>query len=70
MQEPIRHISYYEKSEKPKHHDYIIAQNNCVLCGTVLELRHLVNHTELEITEEAHCPHCNVKARSKKFNIH
>ena len=70
MQEQIKSISYYEKSEKSKHFDFISAQNNCVLCGTVLELPHLVDHKENEVTEDATCPHCKVKARSKKYGLH
>ena len=33
-------INYFENAALPKHREFIISQNNCALCGTVLELTH------------------------------
>lgn len=70
MQQQVKSISYYENSKKSQHQNYISAHNNCVLCSTGLELQYLVDRANLEITEDAHCPACNVKARSKKHKLH
>ena len=56
---------YFEKTETHKHREFIISQNNCILCGTVLELKHISDSSTLEIKEEAYCPHCEVKTRAK-----
>lgn len=58
-------INYFEKAESQKHREFIISQNNCILCGSVLELKHAVEQAILEIKEEAFCPHCEVKTRAK-----
>lgn len=58
-------INYFEKVDSTKHREFIISQNNCVLCGTVLELKHIADSTIAEIKEEAFCPHCEVKTRAK-----
>lgn len=63
-------LNYFEKIEIPKHRDFIIAQNNCVLCGTVLELRHLVNLDEGQVKEEAYCPCCEIRTRNKNHTVH
>jgi len=58
-------ITYFEKAESTNHREFIIAQNNCILCGTVLELRHIADRQTNEIKEEAHCPQCEVRTRAK-----
>lgn len=58
-------IQYFENANVPKHREFIISQNNCVLCGTVLELKHIVEVGVDEVKEEAFCPHCDVKTRSR-----
>lgn len=58
-------INYFEKVDTPKHREFIISQNNCVLCGTVLELRHVADKSSGNIKEEAHCPQCEVRTRAK-----
>lgn len=58
-------INYFEKADTTKHREFIISQNNCILCGTVLELKHIFEHGTTEIKEEAFCPHCEVKTRAK-----
>ncbi|KYG63299.1 hypothetical protein AZI85_04510 [Bdellovibrio bacteriovorus] len=58
-------INYFEKTDSPKHREFIISQNNCILCGTVLELKHIADRATGEITEEAFCTQCEVKTRNK-----
>lgn len=58
-------INYFEKADTPKHREFIISQNNCILCGTVLELKHIADRSIAEIKEEAYCTHCEVKTRAK-----
>jgi hypothetical protein len=61
----ISKINYFEKADSIKHREFIISQNNCVLCGTVLELKHLCDKDTSEVKEEAFCPQCDVKTRAK-----
>lgn len=58
-------IQYFEKADIPRHREFIISQNNCVLCNTVLELKHTTDKATDEVKEEAFCPHCDVKTRSR-----
>lgn len=58
-------INYFEKADSKKHREFIISQNNCVLCGTVLELKHIADRNNSEVKEEAFCPQCDVKTRAK-----
>ncbi|WP_415062239.1 hypothetical protein [Bdellovibrio sp.] len=58
-------INYFEKADTPQHREFIISQNNCILCGTVLELKHIADRGIDEIKEEAFCPHCEVKTRAR-----
>jgi hypothetical protein len=57
-------INYFENAKTTQHRDFIISQNNCVLCGSVLELKHLPAEPD-KVKEEAYCPHCDVKTRAK-----
>ena len=62
-------VQYFERNELKHHRDFIRSQNNCVLCGTVLELRHLAHidpqSPEPSIKEEAFCAHCDLRTRAK-----
>ena len=58
-------INYFEKADTPKYREFIISQNNCILCGTVLELKHITDRDADEVKEEAFCTHCDVKTRAK-----
>jgi len=62
-------INYFEKVDTPKHREFIISQNNCVLCGTVLELRHIADRGISEIKEEAFCCQCDVKTRARTHSL-
>ena len=61
-------INYFENARTTQHREFIISQNNCVLCGTVLELKHLPED-ETQVKEEAYCPHCDVKTRGKIYSL-
>lgn len=58
-------VNYFENAENIQHREFIISQNNCILCGTVLELRHVPDSVTSSIKEEAHCPQCEVRTRAK-----
>jgi len=58
-------IQYFENAGCDKHREFINSQSNCVLCGTVLELSHAVDHIVGHIREEAHCPSCEVRTRAR-----
>lgn len=62
-------ISYFENPQSHTHREFIMAQNNCVLCQTVLELKHLTDNESSEITEEAFCPECEVKTRNRVHSL-
>jgi hypothetical protein len=58
-------INYFERAETEKHQDFIEAHSHCALCGTVLELLHVVDKASSEIKEEARCPECEIRTRAK-----
>lgn len=58
-------LNYFEKINSSEHRDFVNAHNNCVLCGTVLELRHVSISDESTIKEEAYCPECELRTRAK-----
>lgn len=62
-------FNYFEKVDSPQHREFIISQNNCILCGTVLELRHIADEQAISIKEEAHCPECDVRTRAKTYSL-
>ncbi|MEN0059169.1 MAG: hypothetical protein AAGB31_10080 [Bdellovibrio sp.] len=58
-------ITYFEKSDTPRHREFINSQDNCILCNTVLEIKYVSDNDSGEVKEEAYCPHCEVKTRAK-----
>lgn len=58
-------IKYFEKTDLQRYREFIISQNNCILCGTVLSLKHIADRATGEIKEEAYCPQCEIKTRAK-----
>ncbi|MBX2988586.1 MAG: hypothetical protein KF802_11880 [Bdellovibrionaceae bacterium] len=58
-------INYFERTDSEHHRDFIELHSHCALCGTVLELQHVVDHQTCEIKEEARCPECEVRTRAK-----
>lgn len=67
--EEITKVCYFENAEKPQHKAFIKAQNNCVLCSTVLEIKHTKGEEPGQVKEEAFCPQCEVKTRAKNFTL-
>lgn len=65
----IGKIQYFERVETKTHREFINSHNNCVLCSTVLELRHNKLQESEEIKEEAYCPHCDLRTRAKNYPV-
>lgn len=59
----------YEKTENTFQKAFIALQCNCVLCSSQLELKVTPNEDAIEIKEEAFCPQCNIRMRSKSHTI-
>ncbi len=55
----------YEKTENTFQKAFIALQCNCVLCATQLELKLTSEENSIEVKEEAFCPQCNIRMRSK-----
>lgn len=62
-------LSYFENAACDRHREFINSQSNCVLCGTVLELTHAVDHIMGHIREEAHCTSCEVRTRARFYPL-
>ena len=62
-------VQYFERVETKNHREFIQAHNNCILCASVLELRHIRAAENLEIKEEAYCPQCDMRTRAKNYTI-
>ncbi len=60
-------VEYFERIENPLHREFVDSQSNCVLCSTVLELKHQTTQEKIEIKEEAYCPQCEMRTRSKSY---
>ena len=58
-------LQYFEKIDQKKHQEFVDAHTNCVLCGTVLELRHIQSAEKTQVKEEAYCKCCNLRTRAK-----
>lgn len=64
----LEDIHYYEKAENTFQKAFVSVQCNCVLCATNLEIK--VSHNEEgTVKEEAFCPQCNIRMRSKSHTI-
>lgn len=42
---------------------------HCVLCGGELTFKHKTNFVEQVVSEEAHCPSCNVRNRQNHYSL-
>ncbi len=62
-------VQYFEKVETNTQREFVDAHNNCILCGTTLELQHVRVQDTGEIKEEAHCPQCDVRTRAKVYAL-
>jgi len=60
-------VQYFERVEKKHHREFITAHNNCILCSSVLELRHIRVEEGAQVKEEAHCPQCDLRTRAKTY---
>lgn len=59
----------YEKTENTFQKAFIALQCNCVLCATQLELKVTATDDAAEVKEEAFCPQCNIRMRSKSHKL-
>ncbi|MCM2354754.1 MAG: hypothetical protein NDI63_14135 [Pseudobdellovibrio sp.] len=59
----------YEKTENTFQKAFIALQCNCVLCATQLELKLTSEENSIEVKEEAFCPQCNIRMRSKSHTV-
>ncbi len=64
-----RKIQYYENSKQPKQMEYVKSHTHCLLCNTALELQHVVEREANSIHETAFCPECEIKTRTKIFQL-
>ena len=62
-------IHYFENIENHSHREFIQAHNHCILCRSVLELRHIRVVETSEIKEEAYCGQCDVRARARIHSV-
>jgi len=56
-------------SEKKEHEAFLIDQNHCCLCGTRLSFKHLVDFETLKIQEDADCPKCQIRLKTKNYSL-
>ena len=57
----------------PEPHDlrkFMTEYTMCAMCDTKLEIRHEINTNDLKVKEEAHCPSCGIRVRSKHHLMH
>lgn len=41
----------------------------CCLCGTELTFRHSVDYATLSVREDAHCPSCSIRLRTRDHTL-
>ena len=65
----LEDIHYYERTENTFQKAFVAIQCNCALCATNLEIQ--VSGTDIagEVREEAFCPQCNIRMRSKSHTV-
>lgn len=59
----------YEKTENTFQKAFIAVQCNCALCASLLDLKVTASDELGQIKEEAHCPQCNIRMRSKNHTM-
>lgn len=62
-------IKRYEKTENTFQKAFVSIQCNCVLCATPLEIKVTSEQEKTEVKEEAYCPQCNIRMRSKSHKL-
>ncbi len=62
-------LQYFEKIESNTQKEFLIEQNNCILCAGPLDLQHIRVESTGEIKEETHCPHCDLRTEAKTHSL-
>lgn len=62
-------IQYFEKIENPRQKAFVDDHSHCTLCGTVLDLQHVLRPEKPEIEEKAYCPKCDMKTRTREYPL-
>jgi hypothetical protein len=57
-------------SAKPEYQEKIEIETHCCLCGGELEFQHKTDYLLLKIQEDAHCPTCSIRMKSREHTIH
>ena len=61
---------HYPKVERRDWIDETVANHlQCVLCGTELKFVHATDFVEQTVTEDAQCPHCQVRTRQSAHRL-
>lgn len=66
----LKTLNVFERINSREHKDFVKSHNDCVLCGTRLELDHLPLAEGPYIKEVAHCPECEIRTRAKIYTLH
>lgn len=63
-------LKRYEKTENTFQRAFVSIQCNCVLCATELQIKITSSENDTtEVKEEAFCPQCNIRMRSKSHKV-
>ncbi len=65
----LKNTTSFEQIDSEDQSDFVTAQNNCALCGTSLELRHVFMTETSSIKEEAYCTECDMRTRAKIYTL-
>ncbi len=65
----LEDVQYYENAANPFQKAFVALQSNCALCATNLEIA-VTTQDNGEIKEEAYCPQCELRLRSKNHTLH
>jgi len=52
-------------SKKKEHQFFIVDQNHCCFCGSKLVFKHQVNRASFDVREEADCPSCGIRMKTR-----
>lgn len=69
--------NYFENAGNEKQRDYLKMQNQCMLCGHILELQFekiddrldSVDEAKEKMREHTYCPECKVQSKSRYYII-
>lgn len=56
-------------SRKKEHQVFIADQNQCCLCGSKLVFKHKIDYLSLQVREDADCPTCCVRLKTKSHGL-